>query len=799
MQVSFVKYLLLPLIFLPVLAAAQVTDRAESGGTIIPVTPDNSEKEPREFHITPILLESDEGKRALQELREFEAQDYWPLRSWLVMYNVGTIETFNVRNIQEGNEWDEVEFELVCTGNNIEIWVEVEELAEDKITDEILDVIWEGLNDITPPNSVDSNRGIVDISIELFGDLPDRFDAGVLKILITDIQDGWDPPEQNFFTAGFFDPVDQSVSNPNSNRANILYINSKPGIYRPVDGENRFVNSRLNTMAHELQHLIHANYGNLSLFQNEGQSELAEILTGYNARGMNFLDSGTEVSGNVEGSDKWVYRFRSSQSDVVLFDYQRAQLLHGYLEERVGAEAASDLTKSVFSNDAGYQQVLNAFNISLDEFFADFYITAYANNRVQGMNNFAFSRPQLSNVRTSNPGIFYNVDIKPWVSNKQETIYYGGALYTQWFGVEELTLDIHSTNGITQNILYRKLGDSEYRHMEAGQGVHELDEEGIYEEIVLISVNVQHTGTSASPGDNRTFSYSGEWATTNLTIEPLVYHADAAAFVSLPDEEAYSFALRISPDFDSGVQSVRFNTNARESAVQGNGELVLTLRRAVERLDEDNNLFYIPSSEVMVSQTIHVSDISTGSNYFGVNSSDWQIEAGEEYFITLEVVENAGNLYLEFLVDEGTESSTDPNYNPLRTFVGIQEDGELVGWASFQDKNNVLMGVNLVGFKDVGDIDFPGPPVADSFELIGNYPNPFNNGTVIQYNVPEPGQVQITVHDILGREVMELYNGGTSPGLHEVRFEAGSLASGLYFYRMQSPGGIQSKKMLLVK
>lgn len=799
MQVQFVKYLLLLFLFFPALAAAQVTDRAEPGGVVIPVTPDHSEKEPREFHITPILLESEEGKRALQELREFEAQNYEPLRPRLVMHNVGTIDTFNVRNIQDGNEWDEVEFELVRTGTNIEIWVEVEELAEDKITDEILDVIWEGLNDITPPNSVDSNRGIVDISIDLFGDLPDRFDAGVLKILITDIQDGWDPPEQNFFTAGFFDPVDQSASNPNSNQANILYINSKPGIYRPVDGENRFVNSRLNTMAHELQHLIHANYGNLSLFQNEGQSELAEILTGYNARGMNFLDSGTEVSGNVEGSDKWIYRFRSSQSDVVLFDYQRAQLLHGYLEERVGAEAASDLTKSGSSNNAGYQQVLNPFNISLDEFFTDFYITAYANNRVQGMNNFAFSRPQLSNVRTSNPGGFYNVDIKPWVSNKQETIYYGGALYTQWFGVEELTLDIHSTNGITQNILYRKLGDSEYRHMEAGQGVHELDEEGIYEEIVLISVNAQHTGTSASPGDSRSFSYSGEWVTTSLTIEPLVYHADAAAFISLPDEEAYSFALRISPDFDSGVQSVRFNINARESAVQGDGELALTLRRAVERFDDDNNLIYIPSSEVMESQTIHVSNISAGSNYIGVNSSDWQIEADEQYFITLEVVENAGNLYLEFLVDEGTESSTDPNYNPLRTFIGIQEDGELVGWANFQDKNNVLMGVNLVGFKDIGDIDFPGPPVADTFELIGNYPNPFNNGTVIQYNVPEPGQVQITVHDILGREVMELYNGGTPPGLHEVRFEAGSLASGLYFYRMQSPGGVQSKKMLLVK
>ena len=109
------------------------------------------------------------------------------------------------------------------------------------------------------------------------------------------------------------------------------------------------------------------------------------------------------------------------------------------------------------------------------------------------------------------------------------------------------------------------------------------------------------------------------------------------------------------------------------------------------------------------------------------------------------------------------------------------------------------MGVNLVGFKDLEEIYFPNPPLAESFELIQNYPNPFNSGTVIEYNVPEEAHVRITVHDILGREVTELLNETRAPGLHEVRFDGGNLASGMYFYKLVSPAGIQTKKMLLVK
>lgn len=803
MHLLSVRTLFLSLVLLPTIVWGQVTDRAEAPRERIPAAVTEQESEPRELHYTHILLESEEGREALEEYRQLSERGQYPLRArTLSLSSIGDIEPFFVRNLEESTTGDpvfnEVEFELVRSGSGVEVWVEVEELAEDRISEQILDVIWNGLINETPANSIDPNKGVIEIGRDLFGEQPNVDGTGIVKVLIADIQDGWDPPEQNFFTAGFFDPVNLSSTHENSNQADIIYINSMPGIYREETG---FVNSRLSTMAHEFQHLIHANYGNLSLFQNEGQSEIAEILSGFSARAMNFLDSGSELSGNVSGNadGNWVYRFRRSESETVLYDYQRAQLMHSYLEERVGSEAVGTLTSSNTANDAAYRQILDPANISLQEFFTDFYISAYANNRVQGMNDFAFSRPQLVNTRASNPGVLYNAMVQPWVAGREETLYYGGALYTQWFGVEDLMLDITSSEGITQNLLYRKQGQTEFSHLPVGTGVTNLDDSGIYEEIVLVSVNTDPTGSAASPQDSRTFTYSGQWTTTDLVIEPLVYHADAAAFFPLPDDDVYSFALRISPDFDSGVHSVRFNINPRETAVQGEGDFRLTLRESEERTTDDGELIYIPAASVIAEQALSASDISTGENYIGVNSTEWVMEEGSEYFVTIEVVEDHGNLYIEFLLDDGTESTTDSNYNPIRTFVGLQEDGELAGWASFTNRNNILMGVNLVGFKDLESVDFPDPPVSDSFELIKNYPNPFNSGTMIQYNVPEEGVVRITVHDVLGREVRELYNDQVPPGLHEVRFDAGSLASGLYFYRMRSPDGVQSRKMMLVK
>jgi len=85
------------------------------------------------------------------------------------------------------------------------------------------------------------------------------------------------------------------------------------------------------------------------------------------------------------------------------------------------------------------------------------------------------------------------------------------------------------------------------------------------------------------------------------------------------------------------------------------------------------------------------------------------------------------------------------------------------------------------------------------FELAQNYPNPFNPVTSIRYSVPRQSFVLIRIYDLLGREVKTLVSEMRSTGNYEVEFNASYLASGIYFYRMESGDFTDVKKLVLLK
>ncbi|MFZ1730648.1 MAG: T9SS type A sorting domain-containing protein [Bacteroidota bacterium] len=80
-----------------------------------------------------------------------------------------------------------------------------------------------------------------------------------------------------------------------------------------------------------------------------------------------------------------------------------------------------------------------------------------------------------------------------------------------------------------------------------------------------------------------------------------------------------------------------------------------------------------------------------------------------------------------------------------------------------------------------------------------NHPNPFNPSTMISYSVPEAGQVRLVVYNLLGTEIAVLQNGWLSAGQHEASFDGTELTSGVYIYRLEAGGVIQTRSMHLVK
>jgi photosystem II stability/assembly factor-like uncharacterized protein len=87
----------------------------------------------------------------------------------------------------------------------------------------------------------------------------------------------------------------------------------------------------------------------------------------------------------------------------------------------------------------------------------------------------------------------------------------------------------------------------------------------------------------------------------------------------------------------------------------------------------------------------------------------------------------------------------------------------------------------------------------ESYALSQNYPNPFNPTTKIKYSVPADGFVNISVYNVLGEKVTDIVNSIQKAGSYEVTFDASSIASGMYLYRMESGNFISVKKMMILK
>jgi len=89
--------------------------------------------------------------------------------------------------------------------------------------------------------------------------------------------------------------------------------------------------------------------------------------------------------------------------------------------------------------------------------------------------------------------------------------------------------------------------------------------------------------------------------------------------------------------------------------------------------------------------------------------------------------------------------------------------------------------------------------IISDYKLYLNYPNPFNPATVIQFDLPKAGLVNLSVFDVLGRELRTLVNEQKQAGSYRVNFSAKGLSSGVYFYRIQSGSYVSVKKMILMK
>lgn len=84
-------------------------------------------------------------------------------------------------------------------------------------------------------------------------------------------------------------------------------------------------------------------------------------------------------------------------------------------------------------------------------------------------------------------------------------------------------------------------------------------------------------------------------------------------------------------------------------------------------------------------------------------------------------------------------------------------------------------------------------------DLRQNYPNPFNPSTTISFSIPHPAYTTLKIVNTLGQDIAVLVSDNLTPGTHSFQWNAGNIASGVYYYRLQAGDFTLTKKLILAK
>jgi hypothetical protein len=126
----------------------------------------------------------------------------------------------------------------------------------------------------------------------------------------------------------------------------------------------------------------------------------------------------------------------------------------------------------------------------------------------------------------------------------------------------------------------------------------------------------------------------------------------------------------------------------------------------------------------------------------------------------------------------------------------------LSGW-NLADDGEWMMRVVVATTTGIKEIGSEGTKPA-AFELLGNYPNPFNTSTDIKFLAPEAGNVTIEVFNIRGQLIKTLFDECVKPGVYSISWHGtdnggSEVASGVYFCRLTAAGNVDTRKMILMK
>ncbi|GAB5517981.1 MAG: hypothetical protein RhofKO_02320 [Rhodothermales bacterium] len=745
-----------------------------------------------EHHETLERLTSPIGRAALEAFHMRKANGTLPSPAFKRMDpEVGDRMDFMLRQGSSLN-FDTKTFELVGKGDRYYIWVDLDEMSNVDATK--VAQLKAGLGDGTPAGSYNANAGIIENNEVVFGAPPNVDGDSKTDVVLFDLPSN---------IAGYFDPVDIAPDTNGSgfigNGRDIIYIDSR---FSP--------STTLAVVAHEYQHLIHANYDqNEKTFINEGLSEWAEIMNGYPGRQPRYLGTAAELE-----LPFWEWRGEG-------LDYQRAILFTTYIAERIGVLATGSITRDRLIGASGYTSVLNGLGtgLTLSDLTANFHLANIINDPNVGQDYAHLT--EFSTVRAT-PQLSVDARTAQNVSEDSYPLAPGSVLYLEVLNVTNPRLEAGSASETPSSseanrvkpyaVLETQHGSIRVEPMEYGTA-QVFDGEFARATLVIAHVqpanpfalNVRYSASWNSQGqveistvsyddgnvvrgsDNAVEAFTlGEGARhankftvpegatlTGVSIAP--YFENQFSGSTLPNTAPRNARVHIWADDGTGLPSER----PEDELFTFDVEAVATNTVPGYTFTEVN-LQAFKDQLAGLPETIHIglSNIGTDANHMVMGVSNYNDDANGD---------SPSSLYLSNFCDTGT---TDNCWAP---FSSVTSSGEAI----FENRVLPIRAEFTIGLQGTSNEDVSELPEQATLEQ--NYPNPFNPTSTIAFTLPASSDVTLTVYDLLGRPVATLADGTLAAGRHQMAVDAADWASGVYLYVLQTPTERISQTMHLLK
>jgi hypothetical protein len=761
-----------------------------------------SDGKPYPVHVTDQFLSSAEGQVALRNFHTLRDKGLLPAsKSLATLSAVGDTLAFKVLNIEKST-YETLKFRLEFTNTTANLWVSLDDLKNEVIGKDQLVALEKAFFESTP---LDSKKGIIDTDITLFGTPPNSDGDGKIDFLWYDIRDGYNGTTSLGFTEGFFSPSDL-LGGGSGNNKDILHLDTYPTLKLGVSEVAQ-------TVAHELQHLIHANYdATEDLFVNEGLSEWAEVYMGYRGRAINYF--------NTESNTTFT-QFRQ-KSDFVFNDYQRGGLFSTYLADQYGAANVGTITRDKKHGMMGFESFLAKYasEYTVSDVMLNFHTANYLNDTALNK-TFGYVSPQRITTVQATPSV--TVDGALSTATLETTLpkmQAGGMYYLRWKNVQDFTFgaDVaaNGTNTLAElramirirAITKDKTGAIKTTDFSPSTTKNTLS--GTFSEVTLIVAHIQPNTAKALLADVK---YSASWkndgSTANLVAETVKYDTNDTIAT---DDTGGSWFFTIGTA--TGKQATRFikpqNTvrlhkfwvaNYYKNQFAGVSGVDQTSPRDFRLSIWKNN-----ATKTLPGAEIFGVDMKDNRSFFSVSTlkANYQEIDLSGYASQLSALPDT--VYIGI-----SEIGTDQNYMVIAPMNYTKENVSFIAGNTqwFQLSGTTLnegivvpktvLGMQaqflvqkIVANENVDEV--PSTPT-----LAQNFPNPFNPSTSITYSIPRAAPVKLTVYDMLGRQVETLVNQNQVAGEYSALWETKNQASGVYLYVLEVGDTRLVQKMILMK